>query len=322
MESFVKDILESTGANSFHERELVQELWSGYGAIKRLELKGSNYPTIIAKHIRFPLDIDHPRGWNSETSHLRKVKSYEVEKHWYQNFAKECKPNCKVATPILVQGNSIEHIILLEDLDNSGFAIRKNHLDFKEVKWVLDWLAHFHATFLGRKPEGLWKIGSYWHLETRPDEYTAMENSPLKQKAEKIDQILNSAKFQTIIHGDAKVANFCFSVQGPKVAAVDFQYVGGGCGMKDIAYLLGSCLSSEELGLWEEELLKHYFIQLECLLEKHYPHLEFKELEEEWRFLYPFAWADFQRFLLGWMPSHKKLHSHSQSKVDEALSLM
>ena len=29
---------------------------------------------------------------------------------------------------------------------------------------------HFHASFLNEAPDGLWPVGTYWHLETRPDE--------------------------------------------------------------------------------------------------------------------------------------------------------
>jgi Ser/Thr protein kinase RdoA (MazF antagonist) len=68
-------------------------------------------------------------------------------------------------------------------------------------------------------------------------------------KAAVIDQVLNNCSYQTIVHGDAKLANFCFSKEGA-VSAVDFQYVGGGCGMKDVAYFLGSCLTGKEELLW------------------------------------------------------------------------
>ena len=46
------------------------------------------------------------------------------------------------------------------------------------------------------------------------------------------------------MHGDAKLANFLFTSDHSQVAGVDFQYVGGGCGMKDVAYLL-SCLDED-----------------------------------------------------------------------------
>ena len=93
---------------------------------------------------------------------------------------------------------------------------------------------------------GLWECGSYWHLGTRPDELAALEDGPLKTTAPLIDQALRQSQFQTIIHGDAKLANFCFArhhntANGSTVAAVDFQYVGAGCGIKDVTYFLGSC---------------------------------------------------------------------------------
>ena len=104
-------------------------------------------------------------------------------------------------------------------------------------------------------PKKLWQKGSYWHLSTRPDELKAMQHSKLKDAAKSIDEQLNNCKYKTLIHGDAKVANFCFADDMSSVAAVDFQYVGGGCGMKDVAYFLGSCLSSSECENYEKELL-------------------------------------------------------------------
>ena len=73
-----------------------------------------------------------------------------------------------------------------------------------------------------------------------------MKDSPLKENAFLIDEKLYQSSFKTIVHGDAKLANFCFTKDGCRSAAVDFQYVGGGCGMKDVAYFLGSCLTEEE----------------------------------------------------------------------------
>ena len=104
-----------------------------------------------------------------------------------------------------------------------------------------------------------WPIGTYWHLATRPDELKVMPEGPLRNHATKIDQRLNQATYKTLVHGDAKIANFCFSESHPSsVAAVDFQYVGGGCGIKDVAYLISSCLSDQEAERFEESLLNFY----------------------------------------------------------------
>ena len=51
------------------------------------------------------------------------------------------------------------------------------------------------------------------------------------------------ARWVRDVHGDAKVDNFCVGTGA--VAAVDFQYVGGGVGVQDVVYLLASCLDAE-----------------------------------------------------------------------------
>ena len=43
-------------------------------------------------------------------------------------------------------------------------------------------------------------------------------------------------------------------------------------------------------------------------------------LEADWRALYPFAWADFFRFLQGWSPGHWKLHRYSTRLTDEVIA--
>jgi len=132
--------------------------------------------------------------------------------------------------------------------------------------------------------------------------------------------LLNSAQYQTLIHGDAKVANFCFSADGQSVAAVDFQYVGGGCGMKDVAYFFGSCLSEDECEAWLDELLDEYFIVLRQALNARHHDINFDALESEWRQLFPVAWVDFHRFLLGWMPNHWKVNDYSRRVTAQVLA--
>ena len=157
--------------------------------------------------------------------------------------------------------------------------------------------------------EGLWTIGTYWHLDTRPEELEILTDLRLKKAAPLIDQKLNEAKYQTIVHGDAKLANFLFNEQ--QAAAVDFQYVGGGVGVKDLAYFMSSIFAEEELEEHEQECLDTYF-----------KFLNMPEVEVEWRALYPVAWCDFYRFLQGWSPGHWKIHSYSESMKEKALQCL
>lgn len=307
-------ILKVTEAKSLRIGEKIQELWSGYGQIVRIYLDGCNYPSVIIKHIAFPATADHPRGWNTDRSHMRKVKSYEIETYWYEHYS----TNEKSRIPICLASKSYgdEMLIIMEDLDAAGYGLRKTDINMTEIKACLSWIANFHGNFMGISPEGLWPIGTYWHLETRPDELEVMDDKQLKVAAPKIDEMLNNCKYKTIVHGDAKLANFCFSDHKKEVAVVDFQYVGGGCGMKDVIYFLGSAMDENECEKYAAELLDYYFLELKTALNEK---VNFQDLENEWRYLFPIAWTDFHRFMLGWMPTHKKVNRYSRTLVKDTL---
>ena len=308
---FKSIILQKTEASSLIEKEVIQELWSGYGKIIRVTLENSDLENVVVKHIQLPRNNNHPRGWNTDIGHQRKLKSYEVETTWYQQHSDSSLarlPKC-----FAVEHHQDEVLIVLEDLDKAGFPLRKHNVEWQDIDKCLDWLAQFHASYLGEIPNGLWDIGTYWHLDTRPQELEVLQDESLKNYAIAIDKKLNSCNFKTFVHGDAKLANFCFSENGA-VAGVDFQYVAGGCGMKDVAYFIGSCLNENDCERLESKVLDTYFKHLHKALGK-----TNKTLENEWRLLYRVAWADFHRFLKGWSPGHWKINSYSERVTAEVI---
>ena len=318
-EEFRKIILSSTGASDLFEMEMLQQLWSGYGRIVRYGLEGAPMKSVVIKHVCLPDKDHHPRGWNTDRSHQRKVRSYEVERKWYGDYSVQCGNPCRIPRCYASDSREHETLIVLEDLHAAGYPHVKTHLSIQGVKTCISWLANFHATFMGERARGLWKKGCYWHLDTRPDELAALTDIPLKNAAGKIDEKLSRANFQSFVHGDAKLANFCFSKDGQKVAAVDFQYVGQGCGMKDLAYFIGSCLHEEECASLEEELLDYYFAELKQALEWSRKIVDFASLEAEWRELYPVAWTDFHRFIKGWSPGHWKINGYSEKLARQVI---
>lgn len=297
-------LLEKTGASKIHKTETIQSLWSGYGELNRVHLENGS---VILKLIKFPNERPHPRGWSSNLGHERKKRSYQVETHWYQHFNDSIP---KATIPKHVASGFLDEFqyLILEDLGAKSF-ITKQSLNWNEVEQCLSWMAHFHRSFLSKSPQGLWPIGTYWHLDTRPEELAAMSDHELKMAAPFIDEKLNQANYQTIVHGDAKLANFLFN--GKEAAAVDFQYVGGGVGVKDLAYFLGSIYHEDELQSREEQCLNSYF-----------NFLDLPDVEKEWRELYPFAWCDFYRFLQGWSPGHWKINSYSEQMKQKVLSCL
>jgi len=232
---FQNYLLKLLDATSCTELSVIQSLWSGYGKISRYGLEGAALKTVVVKFINLNQTDTHPRGWNTNLSHQRKVKSYEIETYWYKNYSALCSAQCRIPKFIGAFAEGKDQWIIMEDL-NDQYPLRKYQLVMQEVKGCLRWLANFHATFLCKRPAGLWEVGTYWHL-----------------------------------------AN-------------------------------------------EKELLDFYFKELWKGLHETGFHDSFKDIEEEWRKMYPIACTDFTRFLLGWMPTHQKINSYNHNKVMEVLS--
>lgn len=316
-------ICQVSGAEGIRSTRVIQSLWSGYGAIVRCELRGAALTSVVVKHIRLQGPEAHPRGWNTDLSHQRKLRSYAVESAWYQHWAGRCDGDCRVPQCLGLSRIDDCLVLVLEDLDATGFSGRRRS---SAMAPVLRWLAHFHATFMGvdhgTEAQQLWPQGSYWHLATRPDELEKLGADPLRQHAAAIDALLEASPHKTLIHGDAKLDNFCFGEGLNGVAAVDFQYVGHGCGMKDVAYFISSCLDETDCERREGELLDCYFAYLREALHQRQPHIDAAAVEADWRRLYPVAWADFYRFLKGWSPGHWKMHPYSEGLTREVIAAL
>ncbi|WOT06875.1 phosphotransferase [Shewanella youngdeokensis] len=329
--SFDTLLAEIVSTENYQKTEVIQSLWSGYGEIARYQIRPpltGRKGAFVVKHIQPPKVENHPRGWSGETSHQRKISSYNVEAHFYQYWANNIKPKCALPQYIgqaNLSKSSFAKMIVMSDLDYEGFPRRLATASVEQAKVCLRWLAQFHAINLQYQPDAtwpqdLWPIGSYWHLSTREAEHKSMQDSPLKQAAAILDEKLNSINFKTLVHGDAKIANFCFSTDLTKVAAVDFQYVGGGCGVKDVIYFLGSCLNEAVLSQEFDQLIDYYFTELNSALSKTKMAKHINHVEQEWRPLVCIAWADFERFLAGWAPTHVKRTHFSHQLTLKALA--
>lgn len=313
-----KKLLNLTNSISITNISLIQGVWGGYGQLLRISLAGGVINSVVLKQVNRPKPKQHPKGWNSNRSHQRKLASYKVESYWYQYYGNfHQHQHCYVPHCIFSEKTAEQQLLILEDLAVAGFPIVKESCSITEAKVCVSWLARFHILHLNRKPKGLWPTGSYWHLATRPDELESLQDNQLKEAATKIDQILSMCPFQTLIHGDAKLANFCFSEDGRHVAAVDFQYVGAGCGIKDLILFISSAIHPLKCNKQAPILVDYYFKELKILALQ--ANIDAEKLEAAWRPLYAIAWADFQRFIKGWSPGHWKINAYSESLTQQAL---
>ena len=203
--------------------ETVQSLWSGYGSILRVSLAGGSAgaahgeapgeaPTsVIVKQVHPPAVAEHPRGWSGRASHERKLRSYEVERAFYGAWHPGPVAAHRTARCFAAETYDGGFRFLLEYLDGAGFTARRQQLTEAELRECLRWLAAFHGAHLNRDPKGLWPVGTYWHLATRQEELAAMGDDQLRDAAPKLDALLRDCPYRTLVHGDAKVANFCFA---------------------------------------------------------------------------------------------------------------
>ena len=295
----------------------LQPLWGGYGDLWRAELeRDGRTSSVIVKHVRPPKN-DRSR------SHQRKLRSYAVELAFYAGQSARCfeLPACRVPRLVFGQDQPEGWILALEDLAEAGFQDR-THWGELHIAAVLRWLATFHARFLGRERQAtdLWKVGTYWQLGTRPDELAAMQHPTLKKAAGAIDARLNAARFKTLVHGDAKPENASFAAASSEAAFVDFQYVGGGVGVKDVAYFLNGALSPRQYAEQVPAYLDDYFRELRSALAACGSTAEPELVEQEWRALFDLAWVDFYRFLLGWAPGSFDEDPFSEQLTRQVLS--
>ena len=165
--------LRLTRAQGIARVECIQPLWNNYGTLSRVVLQGGEQASVIVKHIQIPGELGHPRGFASDISRDRKIRSYAVETHWYQT--QNASVPAKAPTPRCLDAFSEagELFLLLEDLSTRGLNHVLYAVSWDEITVVLGWLASFHARFLGDAGEGLWPSGTYWHLDTH-----VLRNSP------------------------------------------------------------------------------------------------------------------------------------------------
>lgn len=307
--------------DSLSFQESIQSLWSGYGQILRVLSRDKNTSYVI-KVVAPPTEVNHPRGWASDVGHQRKLKSYQVERVFYQQIASTLSERARVPKLIAFCQVQQQVFLVLEDLDTLDFDVRIEKQQGPALNLALNWLANFHAQTWQVSNSGVWPTGSYWHLSTRQDEWLNMPESRLKLQAKNIDQYLRNARFQPLIHGDAKFANFCFHSNGNDLAAVDFQYVGYGSPVKDIAYLVAGCLTDEQLFNQDKQIIERYLTYLAEAFVLNNVTLDFEVVAAEIRALYCFGWADFYRFLVGWNPQSAKISHYMQVQTEHCLNVL
>ena len=269
-------------------------LWSGMGSIYRLTFADKS---IAVKHI--PAPLAHPDPTTMSFGDCRKATAYQIETNFYEYVAPRLQSVLNVPECYYLERDDKSITMCLEWVDGCF-----SH-DLDSIQAVLTWLATLHVAYWGIHNDETMRtnvhtLGSYWHLDTRPEEHADMKNhgweGRLKRAARAIDGCLKRDSMQCLIHGDAKDANILLRKRHQQimVTLVDFQYCGLGPPTRDLAYFLASSVDTDEYD--EEDLVDYYYQELLKRLPPSCNPPTLSHLKESLEL----AYCDFCRFQCGW----------------------
>lgn len=281
-------------------------LWGGMGYVYSVSLSDSsiisgNFNEVIIKR------VSSQSRQRQSFGDKRKADSYLCEANFYETLAPYLikSKGLHIPRPFLIEREykatgSTKITICMEKIYGSVRSVDRN-----ETRAVLRWLATLHAATWGAKADeavakhGLQPTGTYWYLDTRPDEHASMRNSGwqgrLKLAAKAIDERLKRDKMQCCVHGDAKDANMLFSCDEDKnlsVSMYDFQYCGKSPPTKDLAYFL--CVAAYDN---DQEHVKYYHQELIARLDSD---CDYQPTLDELNQSLLLAYCDWCRFMCGW----------------------
>ncbi len=296
---------------------------SGTGRSKSSSNKNKNNNqamlTLIVKHIVLPTNT------NQSLSNQRKTDSYFVEANFYEKLVPMLISQYKISVPVpyLIQRPSSEAPISKKAQNKNDIVIAMSYVENdrsqrysrrQQRDAVLTWLAHFHAVFWGSQNAetavstyGLQPEGSYWYLNTRPEEHDSMPSTGwigrLKTAARAIaDYLQHRDIYQCIIHGDAKEANILYACENSicsnevccQATFCDYQYCGKGSLTKDLVYYLMRFDDKDDDNM--DEAIEFYLQQLK---ERLPPDVSAPTLQDL-QISMPLAYCDLYRFMIGW----------------------
>lgn len=259
----VAQIVGQAGFTHVKNVTVIQSLWAGYGKLYRCQADGAH---LVVKHFAPPRHAE-----DDSEDHLRKLRSYEVESAFYEKLSdKMIERGCIVPELVACIHDGSSIAIVMRDLEeqHGSFNVRRgNCMNMEEAKRLLSYMARFHSVnWMHERVDGLWPEGCFWQLGTRMDELEYLDRSWERygldrDMALRIHELVTSLPHRTVLHGDAKAANF-FWFSGGEVGGYDLQYCGGGSPCRDLAYTLGCSMQERLIERHETELLRHYHDEL------------------------------------------------------------
>lgn len=234
-----------------------------------LDLDGDGPATVIVKW---------PTDYPAYLELAKSIRLYEREVAFYNEVAPTAPVSAPRAYFAAFDHGTSEFIIVMEDLAELENADHLMGLSINRVHAVLDELAHFHAWGWDMKPAatnnpaflvlddarmaGLFGVGAAagWPIYLQHGRASAPAGlvEVLEEYSALAPGLLGAlTEPATLVNGDLRADNLFFGEPGRHVT-VDYQFAGRGCGMWDVAYLVGQGLTPEERDGRERDLVARY----------------------------------------------------------------
>ena len=213
--------------------------------------------------------------------HIAKlVRNYELEISWYRDLAAESGVNCPACYHAEIADNGIDFALLLADVAPAGQGDQLAGASETDLLAAIDELAILHAAYwnspkldqlawlgYGSANKELVRQmlpGLYAGFRER---YAGRLSEVILQMGDRlaagIGQYLDHEPHAlTIVHGDYRLDNLLFAPDA-RAIIVDWQTVGRGSGLADLAYLIGTSIADPAARAeGEEAWLNHYLHRL------------------------------------------------------------
>ena len=209
--------------------------------------------------------------------HIAKlVRNYELEVSWYRDLSAETPVNCPHCYHAEIDENGVDFALLLDDRAPASQGDQLSGADLQSCKAAISEMANLHAAHWNSESlqQYEWLAYGAANKELVRNMLPALYGGFSERYADRLDQdilqmgtqlVANIDAYldwkgtaQAIVHGDFRLDNLLFSANG-NVCVVDWQTVGIGCPLADLAYFIGTSIADPQIRkAREKELFAHY----------------------------------------------------------------
>jgi hypothetical protein len=297
-----------TDVTDIHAEQIAQD--SGFSSLLyRLHITGSaGVPSTVI--VKLPAQSE-ARGA------MEMLGGYRRELSYYRDIAGRAPMDTPHVYAALMAQNSVDFVLVLEDLRNWENADHLAGLSMDRARLVIAQLAGLHAWSVD--PANAAAVQAFPSLDTAINRdilhpafgpgwqiYCEKSDAPVPPAvarfAERFAEQAPTER-EMLLHGDIRADNMFFD--GDRLKVVDFQFTARGCGAADVAYLVSQGLPTQARRGHDEALVREY---LACLAARGVDDYSFEDAWRHYRFGVAYLMVLPVITLLGWdaMPERSR----------------